>query len=1209
MKQKKAGILAWKMVMGIGAGIFLSTASYGGSPEAKTNDQPKETRLRFIENKGQWDNRAKYMAYLNGGTVFLSNAGFVYDYYDQTQFGKIAEDWHDGKSTDNKTINHHSFKVNFVNANTGIQYMPSAKFPDYNNYFIGTDSSKWIGKAGIYGRVEMDNVYNGIDLAVYGKGLDLKYDFIVKPGIDPSVILLEYEGVKPMLTANGHLLIRTSVNEINELAPFTYQMVNGKQKQIASEYTLKDNRLSFRLLDDYDRSLPLIIDPQLKYATYSGAATGSFNCMSTTYDNAGCLYASGVGIYANSPGGWPATTGAYQTTINGGGTGLQYGVINKYSTDGSTLVYSTYIGATGNTMRVFINSMVTTPQNELIIAGSVSGTGYPVTAGSYDQTLGGGTDIFVTKFKADGSALLQSTYVGGSVGGSATSGIGTEAGVASEFVTSTASATGAVSYFPQASAYSNTYLSPLDMQLDNAGNIWIASSTNATNFPVTTNAVQATFGGGLSDGVIFCLNPTLSSLVYGTYYGGSGLDILEGITIMPNGNIAVSGLTTSTNFTTTAGALKPTLTGGVSDGYVGIINPATGALVAATYLGTTAQDNACKVQANMNNEIYVFGRTNGSYPVSTGGYSIANGMLFIQKLNSTLTTSLASVRTGFPYTSFISPVSCVPTMFMVDSCGTVYLSCIVPALTTAAAFPVMPVTSNALLSTPTNFWCAMMSGDLSQLKYATYFGSTTYTAANISADFQNQGTHHSDPRGILYQSMSVRKDIGLGTTGSWSPHMMNPTSPSNSPLDIFSFKIDFQSYVQSDFSVNPSSNNGRDTGCAPLQILFANNSTASAVYTWDFGDGSPVSHAASPTHIFQTAGVYHVKLIAVDTTVPCHNTDTNTLNIVAIQRTRPFVSLNDTLLCSNSPVNIGATVNNTTPQTTYQWSPAAAIVSGNGTPHVTIDPTVSGDIILKAANGTGECDSTAEATMHITVSDIVNARVVPDDISICPGDTIPLTASGGNTYSWSPAYNISATNTDAVTVWPWQDMDYVISISDTNNCHAEVYAHVNVWENLDVDAGDDIDIRSGESVLLNGHTPGDYLWQYDVYPSGTPRPEVKPLKTTTYYLTGHTTKGCLATDSVTVYVTFANFPNAFSPNGDGLNDVFKLMPNNDRFRLLNFSVFDRWGNKLFYTEDINEGWDGTYKNKAADMGAYYYYVVYSIGTKNYTFKGDVTLIR
>jgi len=1157
---------------GIVAGCICISINLFAQDKLKTIDNHKDEGLKFIENKGQWDHQVRYKAALNSGTVFLTDAGFVYDYYDQSQFEKIAGLRHEGKSINDQALAHHAYKVNFLHANAGFESTPSRKLPYYHNYFIGADPSKWAGKVGVYGQVYRSNVYEGIDLSVYGKGPDLKYDFRVKPGADPSVIQLAYEGVKPVLTREGHLLIKTSVNEVRELAPFTFQWVNGKQKPVASKYAVDGNIVSFRILDNYDKSLPLIIDPVLEYSTYSGTTGGFFSCMSTTYDAAGSLFVITDAVNAT---GWPTTAGAYMATPVG--TLGVFNAINKYSSDGSTLVYSTYIGGDGVAMST--NSSVTTAQNELIIAASVSATGYPVTAGAYDPTFNGGDDIAITKFSADGSVLLSSTYIGGSgMEAGQTMGLGSYVGT----------------FGP---AIGDHVMNSIDVQIDNSGNVWVASTSGSADFPVTTNAFQSTNQGGAADGVIFCMNATLSSLLYSSYYGGTGLDMLRGITVMQNGNIAFCGLTSSPTLPTTPGAVHPTFNGGASDGYAGILNPATGTLIASTYLGTNDEDYTCKIQSNRNNDIYLLGGTAGNYPVSAGTYSIPNGKLFIHKLNSTMTTSLASVRTGF------SNETCLPTAFLVDFCGTVYLSCI-GAYGSFSLPSGMPVTANALVSAPRNYWCAALSGDLDNLMYATYFGSTN-TGGNI--DHQHQGTAHFDPQGILYQSICAEVDNNPGTPGSWSSQKQN----GNGSSDAFSFKIDFQlAGVRADFSIDPATNGGKDTGCAPLELSFVNNSTVAADYVWDFGDGSPTTSVVSPTHTFP-AGDYYVKLVATSNdpaSQGCKGGDTAILHIVALPGNKPLITLNDTFLCTNQPISITARVSNATTQSTYRWAPPAAIISsGINVPTAVVDPAVSTDIWLFAANGPGQCDSSSES-MHITLSDAANLTISPNDTLICPGDTILLKAAGSSNYTWDSDYNIAANDNTAL-VWPAKNSIYSVSVTDANNCHNTAYATVALLENFDVDAGRDIAVKYGEPVQLDGHAPGHFYWHPDVYPSTTLRPEVKPLKTTTYYLTGRTAMGCMVTDSVTVHVAFVNMPNAFSPNGDGLNDVFRLHPNIKHVKLLNFSVYNRWGNRVFYTEDIEKGWDGTYNNKPADAGVYYYYVSYTIGYGNYNFKGDVSLIR
>src|SRR5690606_2287540 len=130
---------------------------------------------------------------------------------------------------DNEIINMHAYRVNFVGANKSIAYAPSQKRTTYHNYYIGNNPSEWASNVGLFGGVTQRNVFDGIDMKVYSSsvGKGLKYDFIVAPNADVSQIKLSFQGVKPQLLANGDLRIKTSVNEIIEQAPYTYQEIAG----------------------------------------------------------------------------------------------------------------------------------------------------------------------------------------------------------------------------------------------------------------------------------------------------------------------------------------------------------------------------------------------------------------------------------------------------------------------------------------------------------------------------------------------------------------------------------------------------------------------------------------------------------------------------------------------------------------------------------------------------------------------------------------------------------------------------------------------------------------------------------------------------------------------------------------------------------------------------------------------------------------------
>src|SRR5690606_26575298 len=168
---------------------------------------------------------------------------------------------------------------------------------------------------GVFGGVAQREVYPGIDFVLYGaQNNSVKYDFVVAPGSDPGQIRLSFEGVTPRIASNGDLIIQTSVNEVRELAPYTYQWIDGKKVTVLSEYKLDaDGTLSFQFPNGFDAGLPLVIDPNLVFSTYSGAGFGPKYAHSTAYDNDGNAY---IAVLSTDPG-WPVTTGAYQIAFPG----------------------------------------------------------------------------------------------------------------------------------------------------------------------------------------------------------------------------------------------------------------------------------------------------------------------------------------------------------------------------------------------------------------------------------------------------------------------------------------------------------------------------------------------------------------------------------------------------------------------------------------------------------------------------------------------------------------------------------------------------------------------------------------------------------------------------------------------------------------------------------------------------------------------------
>jgi len=902
---------------------------------------------------------------------------------------------------------------------------------------------------------------------------------------------------------------------------------------------LDDNGvLRFSFPSGFDHSRELIIDPVLVFGTFSGSTAMTFG-YSAAYDSSGCLYAGGsvFGV------GWPVTLGAFQATF---GSNVDAG-INKYSSNGSSLIYSTYYGGSNADLP---NNMIVTEQNELVVTGSTSSSDLPTSSGCYDNSFNGGvTDMYVAKFNYTGSALVGATYIGGSN-------------------------SDALNSSTLSNNYADTHRG--DLLIDTLGNIIVCGSSSSSDFPTTGGTFQATLAGN-QDGIIFKLDSTCSSLIFSTFLGGSGDDACFSLSKTSTEQLVVVGGTNSSNFPTTTGSLFPTYQDSI-DGFVTIIDPSGSSIVHSTYLGTSSYDHAFRVQVNLTDDhVFVCGQTQGNYPISPGVYSDPNSNIFIQELSNDLSTAVLSTRIGG-----ISAL--VPTAFLYDNCGNIYLCGF-------GAVAGMPLTANAQQATTGGFWLSVLTPGMSSLLYASYMGGTS--------DHVDGGSSRFDPQGIVYHSVCTIS--GFNTTpSSWAPANLTNS------FDVASFKFNFEATgVKAGVTIT-----GTDSVCTPGTVQFVNTSISATNYIWDFGDGSPTSTAFAPSHTYNTPGTYLATLHAYRLT-GCITDDTAYYTIYAVHLDKPVLDLHDTVVCQPGLVTFSANVLNANSSRAYQWTPVSAITSSPDQPTIIGDVTLSNAFTVVVTDSIGNvCKETTQGTINVTVKD-VEAFKAFGDTSICRGDSVNLWAAGGDFYAWSPNYNITDTNAAAVSVAPQEDMKYSVLISDSAGCEKQRDVYVKLHPDAYVDAGEDFYLKYGESAPLYGSGAANYFWypSYMIDPVNIASPVVHPDVTTTYWVLGTSEEGCKAVDSVTVKVTNTIIPSVFSPNGDGKNDRFHIRPTHSGVNVMEISVYNRWGERVFYTNRTDEGWDGSYKGVPADMGTYFYQLIYAIGRKQYTEKGDVTLVR
>ena len=250
-------------------------------------------QVEFIENKGQWDPRVKFMSKAGDGSFFLQEKGFTISQYSSVDIENITDKRH-GISTNNniasrltanaKTlpdkVRSHSYSVEFLNANMA-QIIPDKPIPTVNNYFIGNDKSKWASGCKIYQGVTYKDIYPGIDLRYYVEaGSNLKYDFIVHPGADFNKIAMKYSGTDKIDIKNKQLNISTPLGKSKTLEPTTYQIINNERQEVDCRYSISGNVVKFKI-KNYSPDQTLIIDPTEIFFSYSGSTSDNWGFTAT----------------------------------------------------------------------------------------------------------------------------------------------------------------------------------------------------------------------------------------------------------------------------------------------------------------------------------------------------------------------------------------------------------------------------------------------------------------------------------------------------------------------------------------------------------------------------------------------------------------------------------------------------------------------------------------------------------------------------------------------------------------------------------------------------------------------------------------------------------------------------------------------------------------------------------------------------------------
>lgn len=976
--------------------FFITLAQ--NSPERRVVIPQTSAALKFTENIGQWNDNILFRARLDGGLLFFEKNCLTFNFYDKNKLRSIHNGGFEKKLYSDYNIICHAYKVHFDGCNSAVKVEKAQKGTDYENFYMGNDKTKWKGNVQNYHKIWIREIYDGIDYEAITSTSGIKYNFIVKPNSDPEDIKMRYEGVDKIKLKDGSVRIKLSITEIIEQKPYAYQTINGVVKEVLCKYRLVDNVLGFEFPNGYDKNQELVIDPVLVFAAQSGSTADNFG-MTATFDLQGNLYSGGT-IFDI---GYPFVTGSYSNVFNGppayGNTDI---VLTKYNSVGNALLFATYMGGMGTEV---VSSLIVDKANNLYLYGATGSTNFPTTAGAaYPNFAGGsnigfvsngsvffnGTDIYIAKFNPTGSALLGCTYYGGSGNDGVNYLSNTYTLSFSMAPAAGFSVTNTTNYDSLQTNYGDTYRG--EIQLDTLNNVYIVSSTRSSDLPMV-GGFDNTINGG-ADAVVAKFNTNLTGLIYSGFLGGSHNESGNGLFVLPNFEVYVTGGTCSSNFPNTAGGHAATYQGGKTDGFLTHINSAGNAIMQSTYIGTNLYDNSFFVQCNSAGQPHVYGQSLGNMPVimdasATTIFSVANTHQFVTKYNAALTSKLMSTVFG----NNTSNIDISPSAFAVDECnGNIYLSGwggnILLANSAISNMPILNPTQAT--TTGYDFYLMAMKVNASSLLYGSYFGG------NTSQEHVDGGTSRFDRKGVIYQSVCAgcggNQDFPV-TPNAWPcPTSSNcPTPNLSANCNNGVFKIDFQ------FQTPTSSmNTNTITGCAPLTVNFTNNSPGTG-FVWHFGNGQTNSVTLNPSFTYTTGGTYTVSLVVYDTT-KCVKKDSSfkviTVNPKPVSAfTSTLAHCSNTYSTSNTSTGLGLT---------YIWnfgdaSPTTTLSSPNHT------YTTSGmyTITLVTTNSFG-CKDTLRQPINVF---IFNPSASMD--LICEGETASLTATGGTSYTWTPAATLN----------------------------------------------------------------------------------------------------------------------------------------------------------------------------------------------------------
>ncbi len=550
-------------------------ANQAKTPKALT---PNGLDFGFIENKGQWDDRASFYAGWKNLDVWVSKQGITYDFF---RMGDIT--WRESRKgmAKPRSRSGHVVSLNFLGSSPSPVSSGLGEREGYLNFIKGDNS---VSNVKTYNEAWVNNLYPGVNMRVYRDNQSPRFDLIVAPGTSPSTIRFQYQGAHSTRIAdNNTLLVKTRFGEVSVTDLYAYQQVAGQNQQVACKFVQRtDGTFGFEP-GAYDQNKPLVIDPIVYSTLFGGYASGLIPGDDIAYDvvadQFNQAFVTGSTVAVN----FPVTNGAYDISVSGFDA-----FITKFRADATNLIWATVIGGAGTEEslaiavdragRACITGYTTSPDQP-------SSGAFPTTPNAFQTTYSqGGSDGFVARLSNTGGALDFGSYAG--------------------------------AFAPPLPPPPGDF--GFDIGLDLDDNMFVVGQTEGADFPTTSNSLQPNYGGSTTDGFALKIS-TSGGLTYSTFVGGSAGESCNGVAVDDIGNAFIVGSTASANFPLVAGSFDTVVQG--SDAFVGKLIPTGQSFDYCTVIGGAAGESGSGIALDQNGNAYICGSSGSvDFPRTAGSF-------------------------------------------------------------------------------------------------------------------------------------------------------------------------------------------------------------------------------------------------------------------------------------------------------------------------------------------------------------------------------------------------------------------------------------------------------------------------------------------------------------------------------------------------------------------------------------------------------------